>query len=113
VGQQLTIAQDPRNDATEIPRDRVAGPRDRVAPQRLIPQIVQPIIDDDGVSPVADAASGGALSVVDVSWSAVAVDSEELIATLRGERSASRAGFDHPHAVSDCAFCRRAAASYR
>jgi hypothetical protein len=113
VGQQLTIAQDPRNDATEVPRDRVAAPRGRVVPQPFLPQIVQPNIDDDWVSPAAAAAPGQVLRVVDVSWSAVAVDSEELIATLRGERSASRAGFDHPHAVSDCAFCRRAAATYR
>jgi hypothetical protein len=106
VGQDLTIAQDPWSDETQVPRDRVAA-------QRVAPRIVRPNIDEDWARPAVAAPPRGAFTVVDVSWSAVAVDAEEVVATLHAERLASRGGFGHPHAVSDCPFCRRAAATYR
>jgi hypothetical protein len=63
------------------------------------------------VAPVARADAG---EIIDVSWSTPAAkDPEEIIATLRAERTVSRGGFNHPHAGAGCAFCRRAVAAYR
>jgi hypothetical protein len=67
--------------------------------------------DESSAPPRAAALTSPA--AVDVAWSTVTVDREQVIATLRAERSAERGGFDHPHVASSCPFCRRAATAYR
>jgi hypothetical protein len=62
----------------------------------------------EAVAPVA-----ALRAVVDVAFWPHPADAEEVIATLRAERAASRAGFNHPHTAAGCVFCRRAAAGYR
>lgn len=37
----------------------------------------------------------------------------DVILTLQTEQRAANGGRDHPHAASDCPFCRRAVAFYR
>jgi hypothetical protein len=115
VGYELTIAQDPRIDTAKSPRDRVVAELVRPGVRPNGQPGVRSTIPDDGATPAPAqaAAPGRALAVVDVSWSAVTVDPEEVIVTLQAERSAARAGFDHPHTLSHCVFCRRAAATYR
>jgi hypothetical protein len=66
---------------------------------------------DASIEPVAPVTALQA--VVDVAFLPHPADAEEVIATLRAERAASRAGFNHPHTASGCVFCRRAAAAYR
>lgn len=64
-------------------------------------------------APVPIPASAVAGPVVDVSFTAAQAAPEDLLVRLQSERVAQNGGYNHPHAATDCAFCRRAAAAYR
>lgn len=107
LGQELSIGPAGRRDSarTSLPRpvSRVAWPRDHAANDVSVERA--PAAARTAIAPLH--------SVVDVSFSPHPIDAQDVIATLHAERTASRAGFNHPHTPSGCVFCRRAAATYR
>ena len=105
VGQELSIGPAGRRDSApaSLPRpvSRVAW-REHQPASDVSVEAVRPIAALQSVHPI-----------LDVSFSPHPTDADEVIATLRAERAASRAGFNHSHPPSGCVFCRRAAAVYR
>lgn len=103
MSEELSIGRAARPAVSPAPTDRakvVWRPLDATRDQPAPP------------APATQQAATG--EIVDVAWSpAVANDPDLMMATLRAERAASRAGYDHPHAPVGCSFCRRAAAAYR
>ena len=102
MGQQLSIVPAARRETSHAPGNRPVA--------RVIWPEHQGSLDAsiEGVAPVM-----ALQAAIDVPFLPHPADAEEVIATLRAERAASRAGFNHPHAASGCVFCRRAAAAYR